>query len=88
MDGISYDASYVGGMLILSVNTGGPAYVAGLRANDIIIKVDDLTVVRPEDLMIYLERYKSPGDVISLKVVRGNDFSNPIDIALTLGVRP
>lgn len=86
--GIVYDPSPVGGLLITSVNGTGPAHGAGLQAGDIITKVDALTVNRPEDLLVYLERYKRPGDVIQLTVVRNNDFSNPIHIPLTLGERP
>ena len=85
--GIAYDPSYVGGLLIASV-TGKPATDAGLQARDIIIKVDNVTVNRPEDLLVYLERYKSPGDIIQLTIVRNNDFSSPMNETLTLGVRP
>jgi S1-C subfamily serine protease len=86
--GISYDPSYVGGLLIASVTSNGPAANAGLLAGDIIIKVDNVTVNRPEDLLVYLERYKSLGDIIQLTVVRNSDFSSPINKTLTLGVRP
>jgi S1-C subfamily serine protease len=70
--GISYDANYVGGLLISSVNSTGPAATAGLLANDVITKVDEQSVTRPEDLLVYIERYKSPNDVISLDVLRGS----------------
>jgi S1-C subfamily serine protease len=86
--GITYDPNYVGGLLIASVNTTGPvhpAYDAGLLASDIIIKVDGYPVNRPEDLLVYLERYKSPGDVIQLTIVRNSTQMNK---TLTLGVRP
>ncbi|HVP93052.1 MAG TPA: PDZ domain-containing protein, partial [Acidobacteriota bacterium] len=66
----------------------GPAANAGLQAGDTIIKVDNFTVNRPEDLLVYLERYKSPGDIIQLTIVRNNDFSSPMNETLTLGVRP
>jgi S1-C subfamily serine protease len=86
--GIAYDPNYVGGLLIASVTANGPAANAGLQAGDIIIKVDNVTVNRPEDLLVYLERYKSPGDIIQLRVVRNNDFLNQMNKTLTLGVRP
>jgi S1-C subfamily serine protease len=86
--GLAYDPNYVGGLYITSVNASSPAYSAGLQTGDIIIKVNGLTVSKADDLIIYLERYKSPGDVIQLTVVRNNDFSSPLDISLTLGVRP
>ncbi|MEM3731134.1 MAG: trypsin-like peptidase domain-containing protein [Candidatus Bathyarchaeia archaeon] len=85
--GIAYDSNYVGGLLIVDVNASSPAEKAGLLKNDIIIEVDGQPVNKPEDLVIYLERYKSPGDTITLKVVRNNDFSNPISITLVLAKR-
>ena len=82
--GISYDSRYVGGMLIVDVNASGPADKAGLKPNDIIVEVDGYPVNRAEDLIIYLERYKSPGDVIHLKVLRD---SATFETDLTLGER-
>ncbi|MDI6905822.1 MAG: trypsin-like peptidase domain-containing protein [Candidatus Bathyarchaeia archaeon] len=85
--GIEYNSSYTGGMLVVSVISGSPAEKAGLQKNDIIIKVDGRPVNRGEDLIIYLERYKSPGDTIILIVVRNkNVLDEPIK--LTLGKRP
>jgi S1-C subfamily serine protease len=86
--GIGYDPNYVGGLKIVMVNDPGPAHDVGLQVDDIIIKVDNVTVSRPEDVVVYLERYKSPGDVIQLSVVRNNDFSSPLNVSLTLGTRP
>lgn len=80
--GVAYDSDYVGGMRIVSVNASGPADLAGLQVEDIIIEVDGLPVKYAEDLVIYLERYKSPGDKISLKIA-GSDTL----IELTLGER-
>jgi S1-C subfamily serine protease len=83
--GIEYSANYVGGLLISSVVSGGPAANAGLQSNDIITEVDGQPITLPEDLIVYIERYKSPNDVISLKVLRGNTV---LDKPLTLGPRP
>jgi S1-C subfamily serine protease len=84
--GIEYSAKYVGGLLISSVVSGGPAANAGLQSNDIITEVDGQPITRPEDLIVYIERYKSPNDVISLNVLRGSTVLN--DKRLTLGPRP
>jgi S1-C subfamily serine protease len=83
--GIGYDPNYVGGLLISYVNSTGPAAAAGLQANDVITEVDNRTVTRAEDLIVYIERYKSPNDVVSLKVLRD---STVLDKQLTLGTRP
>jgi S1-C subfamily serine protease len=82
--GIGYDSQYLGGMNISYVEPKGPADTAGLKVNDIIIEVDNRTVTCPEDLVIYLERYKSPGDVIHLKVMRNSTVS---EFTLVLGER-
>jgi S1-C subfamily serine protease len=79
------NTSYTSGVLILSVVSGSAAEDAGLLENDIIIDVDSRTVKHAEDLLIYLERYKSPGENILLKIVRNNEV---LDIILTLGERP
>jgi len=62
-----------------------PQNKAGLKVGDIIVKVDNRTVYRFEDMVIYLERYKSPGDTITLEVERG---SETLTITLTLEKRP
>jgi len=82
--GIVYDSSYIGGVLIVEVNATGPAY-GKLENGDVIVEVDNRTINRAEDLVIYLERYKSPGDTIRLKIVRGNETRY---VNLTLGKRP
>ena len=81
--GVGYDPNYIGGILIMNV-TGEPAKNAGLEIGDIIIEVDGLLINRAEDLLIYLERYKSPGEVIHLKVLRDN---TTFETDLTLGER-
>ena len=83
--GIEYNPNYVGGLLISSVLSGGPADNAGLQSNDILTEVDGQPVTRAEDLIVYIERCKSPNDEISLKVRRGSDV---LEKQLTLGERP
>ena len=88
------------GSLIVETVSGGPAERAGLRGGtetvtingqqiriggDIIIGVDNINVRKLNDLIVYLERNKKPGDTISLKVIRNQQ---EINIELTLGERP
>jgi 2-alkenal reductase len=84
--GIGYDSEYIGGMYISYIEPGKPADKAGLKENDIIIEVDSRHVTCPEDLVIYLERYKSPGDIIYLKVMRNGAVLEDL-IELELGER-
>jgi S1-C subfamily serine protease len=46
--------------------------------------VDVQPVTQPEDLIVYIERYMSPNDVITLRVLRGTTV---LDKQLTLGAR-
>ncbi len=88
------------GTLVVSVVSGGPAAGAGLRGSDrtvsiggslvevggdVIIGVDGRVAKTFYDLIFYIERYKRPGDTISLTVLRNN---SRMDVDLTLGVRP
>jgi S1-C subfamily serine protease len=90
---------YTYGFLIIDVMENSPAEQAGLRGGtrtaiiegqevviggDIIIGVNNETVRKADDLLTYLERYKSPGDTILLTIVRNN---TPKLVDLTLGVR-
>ncbi len=86
------------GAYVVGVTPGSPADKAGLRAGttptsiqgldsggDLVIAVDGQTVQGLSDLMHYIVVHKSPGDTITMTVLRGSQKS---DIPLTLGVRP
>jgi len=88
------------GTLVIELSEGGPAEDSGLRGGDtqatvdgtlvtiggdVIIGADGKTMNSFYDLIFYVSRYKKPGDVLTLTVIRGRDI---IDIDLTLGVRP
>ena len=86
------------GVYVGAVVTGGPADKAGVIAGttatsiqglnsggDLIVAVDGRPVRTEGDLMSYLLLNKSPGDVITLTVMRGDQ---KVDLKLTLGTRP
>jgi len=94
------NTNYTRGFLITAVLSDSPAEKAGLRGGnktvivedkeipiggDIIVGVDDHPVASIDELLTYLERYKSPGDVIRLLIVRDNRAE---EVYLTLGERP
>jgi S1-C subfamily serine protease len=98
-EALSLDPS-VKGALVVNVVSGGPADQAGLRegnkdvvidgnritvGGDIIIGVDDHSVQDVYDISVYLERFKRPGEVISLTILRDN---NVIKLNIELGIRP
>jgi 2-alkenal reductase len=86
------------GVYIAAVVAGGPADKAGVKAGtvttsyqglnsggDLIVAVDGQPVITEDDLMRYLLLNKSPGDTITLTVLRG---SQKVDLKLVLGSRP
>jgi len=81
--GIVCDGQYLGGAYLSDIDPKGPAS-GKLMKGDIIIEVDNRTVTCFEDLAIYLERYKSPGETIDLKVMRNDTV---LEFTLILGER-
>ena len=88
------------GALVIEVTKGEPADKAGLRGGtrdavvegssvkvggDVIIGVDGWTVRSFYDLVFYLERYRRPGDTITLALIRNKGV---VELPLVLGVRP
>jgi 2-alkenal reductase len=88
------------GILVAEVVPDSPAAQAGIRpgtrtenfkgrpvrvGGDIIVQVDDQALSNFDDLLIYLSRYTSPGQEVTLTVVRGDQR---IEVPVTLGARP
>lgn len=85
------------GVYVVSVTPGGPAEQAGLiggsqptdlqgfySGGDIIIAVDGMPVNLYGDLISYIFKNKSPGDVINLTIIRNGQ---EMEVPLTLGSR-
>lgn len=94
------DLEEVQGFLVVDVVAGSPADEANLEGGDrtvlidgqevkvdgdVIVGVDGLKVRNLNDLVVYIERNKVPGDTISLKIVRDG---SKMTKALSLGRRP
>jgi 2-alkenal reductase len=86
------------GAYIVDVTAGGPGDQAGLQAGktqtsiqglnaggDLVIAVDGRIVLTFNDLIGYVLTNKSPGDKISLTIIRDNQKK---EVSLTLGKRP
>ncbi|MGE5072814.1 MAG: S1C family serine protease [Anaerolineae bacterium] len=86
------------GTYITDLAQGGPAEQAGLKAGtqqtsiqgllgggDLIVAIDGHPVIQYDDLISYLITHKSPGETITLTVVRGDQKQY---IQLKLGSRP
>ena len=63
------DSSVTEGAQVLKVEDGGPAAEAGIKANDVIIKIDDETISSADGLIIALREHEV-GDKVKLTLVR------------------
>lgn len=59
-----------GGVKISSVQAGGPAEAAGLKAGDIVFKIDGRVLEEGVDLIALVRKY-APGSVVSVEYQRG-----------------
>lgn len=73
------------GSLVARVTAGGPAAEAGVQPGDFIIAIDGLDIKSFDDLISYLFRVKSPGETVTLTVLRAGA---ELEIDLVLGSRP
>lgn len=86
------------GVYVIGISDGGPADKAGLRGpnrptsipgllagGDLIVAIDGKPVFNYNDLIGYLVQNKSPGDTVTLKVMRNDDT---LDLTLHLDARP
>ena len=65
------------GMLVESVDNGGPAMRAGIKPGDVITRVGDATVNAAQNIMMEI-RNKKPGETVSIQVYReGKTFTLP-----------
>ncbi len=58
------------GALVLNVEPGGPADVAGIEEQDVVIAVDGEPVGSSEELVVAIDAF-DPGDTVTVEVVRG-----------------
>lgn len=72
------------GALALSVQEGGPAANAGIRAGDVLIRLDGDKLTSPEDLLAAL-RNRSPGQTVTVEFRRGADTQ---EVKVVLVARP
>jgi S1-C subfamily serine protease len=88
------------GFLVTDVSRGSPAQKAGIQGGnsptnidgreitlggDVILKIDENTVRKLDDVLTYLEREKKAGDAVQLTLLRNGVTENT---SLTLGPRP
>jgi hypothetical protein len=72
------------GIIVRTVMPESPADLAGLKPNDIILKVNDTAVNEPETFSAKIRSFKI-GDKLSLKTIQKGA---PTEVAVTLAERP
>ena len=72
------------GLIVLSLETGGPAAKAGVLVGDIFVAVGGRAVAETEDLQGALES-TAPGQTVEAEILRGGDSRK---IKITVGERP
>ena len=73
------------GVFVLGVFTDSPAEAAGITASDIIVSVNDSDIWNMADLTSYLAGNHSPGDLITITVIRDGEL---VEIQVELDSRP
>ncbi len=88
------------GFLVMEVVAGSPAEAAGIRGGvedatiegvptrlggDVIVSVDNKTVRKIDDILVYLQREKAVGDELQLTILRDGQEMN---VTAVLGARP
>lgn len=75
----TYNGTRVG-----EVFSGGPAEAAGILTGDIIVSTDGVPVRDSADLTSYLGEFKSPGDQMTIEVIRQGEI---IELLVEIGTR-
>jgi S1-C subfamily serine protease len=97
---LGLDLNQAKGFLVMNVEDGSPADIAGIRGGeratvvngrlielggDVILNIDNQTVRKLDDILTYLEREKKVNDSVRLTVLRDGKLQS---IDVTLAARP
>ena len=75
-----------GGLIVTEVKADGPAFKAGLKANDLIVKLDGVAMADAETgELVKMVAGMRPGTVVALEVKRGPEM---LTLKVKLGSRP
>jgi len=75
-----------GGLIVTEVKADGPAAKAGLKANDLIVKLDGAAMADAETVeLVKMVAGMRPGTVIAVEVKRGPEM---LTLKVKLGPRP
>jgi putative serine protease PepD len=82
--GVELVSNSAGGAQVGSVQAGGPAARAGLKAHDLITAVNGQTITTTDQFIAGVDAYK-PGQTVTMTVKRGGQT---VHLKVTLGTRP
>lgn len=82
---VDMDTNVTYGWLIGSVVSGGSATAAGVQVDDIIVGINETSVINGDEMSSYLEEYTLPKETVIMHLIRNNQ---PLDVALVLDKRP
>lgn len=72
------------GLMVRELQPNGPAMKAGMKAGDVMTKIDDQSLNNYDDLVNFVAKHK-PGDKVAIHVFRDNEQKT---LNVTLGERP
>jgi S1-C subfamily serine protease len=81
---IARNLETVNGALVKTVMSATPAEAAGIKVDDIIVAINGTSFQDVADLICYLGEYVSPGDEVTLTLIRNGV---KIELPLTVGQR-
>jgi 2-alkenal reductase len=70
--------------IVVGLGMNGPAYLPG--GGDLITAIDDQVVRTFDDVLVYLESFKSPNETVTLTILRPGE--GELKLSVTLGERP
>ena len=72
------------GVLVAGISATSPAEAAGIKADDIIVSIDDILVKDSADVTSYLGEFKSPGDLVTISLIRDD---TQLELSFEIGKR-
>ena len=72
------------GALVAAVTASSPAQAAGIQTDDVIVAIDGVAVRDTGSLTSYLGENKSPGDTVTIRLIRSGTTMN---VSVILGTR-